>query len=212
MSLYSTLLTLHSWLRWLVILAGLWAVFSAAAARSSRRTDRPGGLFTVGLDVQLVLGVLLYVAFSPITRAALTDMGAAMRDGTLRFWTAEHPALMILAVVFGHLGRLAVQAERPYREGVAIAAALVRAGAPGDPGGHALAVPRRRPAAAPVVGSGRGGPGARPLVHQLECTRYASTIMRLRSPAALTTLSRLSIVETSSTCSVTNQRRKSWAA
>jgi hypothetical protein len=32
-------------------------------------------------------------------------MGAAMKNGAWRFWAVEHPALMILAVVFAHLGR-----------------------------------------------------------------------------------------------------------
>jgi hypothetical protein len=48
----------------------------------------------------------LYVALSPITQAALIDMAAAMRNATLRFWTVEHPTLMIAAVVFGHVARI----------------------------------------------------------------------------------------------------------
>ena len=58
------------------------------------------------LETPLLVGVLLYVALSPITRAALTDMGAPMHNPTWRFWTVEHPALMIVAVVFGHVGRI----------------------------------------------------------------------------------------------------------
>jgi hypothetical protein len=42
---------------------------------------------------------------SPITRAALTDMAAALHNPSWRFWTMEHPALMMLAVAFGHIGR-----------------------------------------------------------------------------------------------------------
>ena len=103
--MYPTILTLHSWLRWLVILAGLWAVASAAARRAGDR-DRAGRVFTGGLDLQFVLGVLLFVALSPITRAALGDMGGAMKNRVWRFWTVEHPALMILALVFAHVGRM----------------------------------------------------------------------------------------------------------
>lgn len=102
--MYPIVLTVHSWVRWLVILLGLWAV--ATAARRSGGGGRAGLFFTIGLDVQLAIGVLLYVALSPITQAALTDMAAAMRNSTWRFWTVEHPALMILAVVFGHLARI----------------------------------------------------------------------------------------------------------
>jgi hypothetical protein len=34
-------------------------------------------------------------------------MAGAMRNPVWRFWAVEHPALMILAVVFGHAGRIA---------------------------------------------------------------------------------------------------------
>jgi hypothetical protein len=101
--MYPTVLIFHSWLRWLIVLFGVWAVFEAARGRALGR----GGLFfTIALDVQLLLGVLLYVALSPVTQAALADMGAAMRNSTWRFWVAEHPALMILAVVCGHVARV----------------------------------------------------------------------------------------------------------
>jgi hypothetical protein len=102
--MYPTVLTVHSWLRWLVIVLGLWAV--AAAGSRGRGSERAGLFFKIGLDVQLVLGVLLYAALSPITQAALTDMAGAMRNPTWRFWTVEHPSLMILAVVFGHVARI----------------------------------------------------------------------------------------------------------
>jgi hypothetical protein len=103
--MYPTILTLHSWLRWLVIGAGLWAVASAASRRAGDR-DRAGLVFTVSLDLQLVLGVILFVALSPITQAALADMAGAMKNRAWRFWTVEHPALMILALVFAHVGRI----------------------------------------------------------------------------------------------------------
>ncbi len=106
--MYPTVLTLHSYLRWIVILLGVWAIVSVLPSRlaSGRRTSPvPGLLFSVGLDVQMLLGLVLYVALSPITTVAMESMGAAMRNGPSRFWVVEHPTVMILAVVFGHLGR-----------------------------------------------------------------------------------------------------------
>jgi hypothetical protein len=102
--MYPTVLLIHSWLRWLVIVFGVWAVVDAGRGRSRGRASL---FFTIGLDVQLLLGVLLYFALSPITHAALADMAAAMRNSVWRFWAVEHPSLMILAVVFGHVGRMA---------------------------------------------------------------------------------------------------------
>jgi hypothetical protein len=111
--MYDIVLTLHSLLRWVVILFGLWAVATAAAAASRRSWTpgeaRPGLLFTTGLDVQLLVGIVLYLGLSPITRAGLQDFGAAMQTGSLRFWAVEHPALMLLAVTFAHVGRSATR-------------------------------------------------------------------------------------------------------
>lgn len=115
--MYPTVLVVHSWVRWLVIVFGVWAVIDAGRGRSRGRASL---VFTIGLDVQLLLGVLLYVALSPITHAALADMAGAMRNPVWRFWAVEHPALMILAVVFGHVGRMA--GRRPQAAGVSRAA------------------------------------------------------------------------------------------
>jgi hypothetical protein len=101
--MYPTVLFLHSWVRWLVIVLGVWALAEAARGRAA---GRAGLFFTIGLDVQLLLGVFLYVALSPVTQAALADVAGAMRSPTSRFWAVEHPALMVLAVVFGHVGRI----------------------------------------------------------------------------------------------------------
>jgi hypothetical protein len=53
----------------------------------------------------MLFGLLLYFALSPITTLAMQNMGGAMKNGAWRFWTVEHPAAMILAVVFAHIGR-----------------------------------------------------------------------------------------------------------
>ena len=71
----------------------------------------------VGLDLQLLLGLALYVGLSPITRTALQDFGAAMQTGASRFWAVEHPALMLLAVVLAHVGRSATRYAGSDRAG-----------------------------------------------------------------------------------------------
>ena len=75
-----------------------------------RKTDwksadrRAGVFFSSAMDTQLLLGLLLYFFFSPITRAALSDFGAAMSNAGARFFALEHFLYMFLAVVFAHLG------------------------------------------------------------------------------------------------------------
>jgi hypothetical protein len=110
--MYSTILTVHSWLRWAVLLFGLFAV-----ARSLTTAGRPwtpahvraGMLFTISLDLQLLLGALLYFVLSPFTEEALKDFGAAMRVSGLRFWAVEHTFGMLSALVLAHVGRVRIR-------------------------------------------------------------------------------------------------------
>ena len=108
--MYATLLLLHSLLRWAVLLTGLLAVARAFSGWRSRRPwtlhdERIGFWFITSLDLQFLLGLLLYVALSPLTRAAFQDFGAAMRDNVLRFWAVEHVFGMVLAIALAHVGR-----------------------------------------------------------------------------------------------------------
>ncbi len=133
--MYALLLAIHSWVRWLVIVAGLYAVLDAALrARASvpeatvrvpvsaqPSVDRPvstsprlsGLLFTTVIDVQFLLGILLYGFLSPITTAAMTHLGSAMGNEVARFWAVEHPIGMIAAVVLAHLGRVRARRAAP---------------------------------------------------------------------------------------------------
>jgi hypothetical protein len=107
--MYLVTLYLHSWLRYLVLGLGLWLLI--AAARGKSRGDwTPGDerlhvRFLAVLDTQFLLGLLLYFVLSPITAAAMSNMGAAMKDANLRFYAVEHLATMLLAVAAAHIGR-----------------------------------------------------------------------------------------------------------
>jgi cell division protein FtsW (lipid II flippase) len=61
-------------------------------------------LFVVAIDVEFLLGLLLYFGASPITKMAFQNMAAAMKDHEMRFFTVEHAVWMLLAVIFAHLG------------------------------------------------------------------------------------------------------------
>lgn len=108
--MYTLVLTLHSWLRWLALAAGAAATLSAASHRSESlapgRADFWGFVLMMTLDLQLLLGLLLYFALSPFTSQALGDFGTAMRTPALRFFAVEHLALMLGAVILAHLGRV----------------------------------------------------------------------------------------------------------
>jgi hypothetical protein len=108
--LYAVVLTIHSWLRWIVLLAGI-AAFMRAALGASRRSpwtmadDRSGLWFSILLDVQVLVGLVLYIFLSPFTHAAFGNLGDAMRNSGLRFWAVEHIFGMIIAIGLVHIGR-----------------------------------------------------------------------------------------------------------
>lgn len=108
--MYDLLLFAHSWLRWLVLLAVLMAVARAAGGVSTRRPwtpvdDRAGMWMTASLDLQMLIGIVLYGFLSPVTKSAFVDMAAAMRAAPIRFFVVEHPVGMIVAIALAHIGR-----------------------------------------------------------------------------------------------------------
>ncbi|WP_437677367.1 hypothetical protein [Sorangium sp. So ce131] len=106
--IYSTVLFVHSWLRWAVLLLGL-----ATLVRSVRGWTRGGpwtatdrkisAAFVGSLDTQFLLGLILYVVLSPLTPKSLDALRAAMPIAALRFFAVEHAFLMIAAVAVAHV-------------------------------------------------------------------------------------------------------------
>jgi hypothetical protein len=150
--MYTALLFIHSWLRWIVILAGLAVVGGAVGGVSTRRAwlpvdDRRLLLFTTSLDVQLLIGLILYVFLSPVTQSGFDDMRLTMRDSVLRFFVVEHLAGMMIAVALAHVGRArarkASDAVGRHRTvllfvGLAMVALLLSIPWPGMAGGREL--------------------------------------------------------------------------
>ena len=139
--MYGLVLLIHSWLRWVVIAAGLVAV-----VRGGQRDGAAGRWFTILLDVQILLGLLLYFALSPFTRNALADFGAAMGSPQLRFWAVEHVFGMVIGTALAHIGRARVRKAAPERRprvaaifyGLAMLAILASIPWPGMPAGRPL--------------------------------------------------------------------------
>ena len=108
-NLYPHLLAAHGLLRWVVLAAALAAIFVAfsgwsGAKPASTNLRRFSIIFVIAMDVEFLTGLLFYFGASPITRVALSDIGAAMKQFEPRFFTVEHTALMFLAVICAHIG------------------------------------------------------------------------------------------------------------
>ena len=120
--MYSSALWLHSLLRWAVLLAGLVAWFRAISGHTAKRPWTPkdelwGLLLTVSVDLQFLIGLILYVFLSPITRMGVRNLAAAMQISTARFFTVEHLVGMIIAIALVHVGRVKIRkAAEPSRK------------------------------------------------------------------------------------------------
>lgn len=106
--MYAPLLSLHSYLRWLALLATVAMVLVGwTGAASGRPWDKRARvvslLFVIGMDLQFLVGLGLLFS-SPIVSAAFADMKTAMKDPQLRFWAVEHWPVMLLAVASAHIG------------------------------------------------------------------------------------------------------------
>lgn len=111
---YVWMLALHNVLRWVVVVVAvvtLVRMFSGVfRARPWQAADTKWGKwFTMALDIQLLVGLVLYFVLSPLTTAAMANMGAAMSDSTLRFFAVEHSLMMVVAVVLAHVGAVLVR-------------------------------------------------------------------------------------------------------
>src|SRR5262245_8515236 len=120
--MYSAFLLIHSLLRWVVILAGLLAIGRAISGMTGRRPWTPADnssvkFFGIAFDLQVVIGLLLYVWLSPFIRDAWGDMAATMRNAPLRFFAVEHLFGMLIAVVLVQVGRAKIRkATDPARK------------------------------------------------------------------------------------------------
>jgi hypothetical protein len=109
--MYVAVLYLHSWLRYPVLVLGFALVLAAFGGLRSGGSWAPNHerlhkIFLAVLDVQFLLGLVMYFFLSPITAAARANMGLAMKDAQLRFFGVEHIATMLIAVAVAHVGRV----------------------------------------------------------------------------------------------------------
>ena len=109
--MYNLVLTLHDITRWIVLIAGIVATVTAFIGWMRKKEwtaldNRMGLIYTISFDIQLILGLMLYLWLSPITQIAFNDFGAAMSDKNLRFFAVEHISVMLLALILAHVGRV----------------------------------------------------------------------------------------------------------
>ena len=150
--MYTALLTVHSYLRWVVLIAALAVVARALAATVAGRAwtardDTAVRVFSISLDIQMLIGLIIYFVLSPFTYPAWGDLAATMRDDAVRFIVIEHQTGMLIAVALTHIGVARVRknanpARRPRTAliffGLALLMMLASIPWPGMPAGRPL--------------------------------------------------------------------------
>lgn len=152
--LYDLLLIAHSFMRWWVLVACVAAASYAVGTTGSRtpatqaRDLRIGRGWVLSVDVQVLLGMSLYFAFSPLPRAARQLWAtrgwlALWADPLLRFFGLIHPALALSAAFVTHAAWVAVRRAESSRArrrwlglGAALALAILLAAVPWPVLGH----------------------------------------------------------------------------
>lgn len=106
--MYKGILDLHSLLRYVVLALLLFSIIRAFSGWLGKQAFTPAHkksvTFTViSAHIQLLTGIVLYFISDMVT-VARSNMGEAMKDKVLRFWSVEHLSMMIIAIALITVG------------------------------------------------------------------------------------------------------------
>lgn len=101
---------LHSALRYVVLVLLVIAFVNAVLGWFGKKVystndNKLSMISMVFCHIQLLIGIVLYF-MSPIVDIGLSDMGSAMQDPQVRFFTMEHGLMMIVAIALITIGRI----------------------------------------------------------------------------------------------------------
>jgi hypothetical protein len=115
--MYRWVLIAHGAWRWVVIIAGVAAI--AGALQGLRRqkpwaptSARLGRLFGIAVDIQVLMGAVLYVVLSPLTAGGLRAPIVATSPSEVRFFAIEHISIMVLTLLAVHLSAVIIRKGR----------------------------------------------------------------------------------------------------
>lgn len=109
--MYTGLLHLHSFLRWVILILELVVIYKSYTGMRSGRPftagDKKTGLFLmISAHTTLLVGLYLYIT-GPWGIASIQNLGfgAVMKDKVARFYAVEHIFGMLVAIVLITIGR-----------------------------------------------------------------------------------------------------------
>ncbi len=122
MDLYSLFRITHSYWRWAVLISAAIVLLRAVIGVSSRgpwtRADeRWARMFVSAVDLQFLLGLILYFGFSPFFTAIRVSFRDTMQSPVARFFAMEHGVASLIALTVAHIGWVkAKRATTPGRK------------------------------------------------------------------------------------------------
>lgn len=117
---YYTLLVLHSFIRWIVLLALIFSLFRAYRGYKYRldftKIDEYLRLTSlIFAHFQLVLGLGLYFS-SPIVMYFLSNFKEAIHQREIRFFGMEHISVMVVAIILITIGTIKSKRQQNDRD------------------------------------------------------------------------------------------------
>ena len=117
--MYTGLLHLHSFLRWIIIVLALIAIYRSYTGMTAGRVfsagDKKIGLFLMtSAHITLLVGLYLWIA-GPYGLANIRNLGfgPVMKERVYRFFAIEHIFGMLIAIVLITIGRGAAKKNIP---------------------------------------------------------------------------------------------------
>ncbi len=118
---YSTLLLIHSWLRWAFLLAALYAIIRSLNGKINNKPfgkeENTAAKVLVALThTMLLLGLVLWFISPNVQQALSQGASIFMKDKVMRalVMEMEHPLINIIAVVLIQLGR--IKSKKAYED------------------------------------------------------------------------------------------------
>ena len=107
-------LLFHSYFRWIVLFlfldSFLFLIISLKNKNFSKIFKLLHKITSIAMSIQFLIGILLY-SVSPVVASALENMGKAMKDKELRYFSVEHTVTMILALGLFHASNAKIKKD-----------------------------------------------------------------------------------------------------
>jgi hypothetical protein len=109
--LYTLTLAAHNITRWVVLVLAIYALYRMFAGLFGKKewsdADRKAlSFYAISMDVQLLLGLLLYFVLGNWFNMMTSGMGNVMSNSSLRFFAVEHFSVMLIAVILAHVASI----------------------------------------------------------------------------------------------------------